>query len=230
MTITSEELQKSFHYLYPDELPELKRLASLLPPNPVIINIGAGAGTSGLAFMETRPDAMLFTIDIEDRDSPLGSLFSERKVFEKAGLSHLKGKQWVQVHGDSKEVMWLFDNDSVDLVFIDGDHSYEGCKSDIENWIPHLKGGGFLVIHDYNKQLLAENPDGPHPKPWPGVNMAVDELINGGWKPFGLVDSLIAFQFPGGDFEDSSQEMINPFVEDLDWIESLGDDDAFGAA
>jgi predicted O-methyltransferase YrrM len=36
----------------------------------------------------------------------------------------------------------------VDLLFIDGDHSYDGCMRDIENWYDHLLPNGHLVFHD----------------------------------------------------------------------------------
>lgn len=38
---------------------------------------------------------------------------------------------------------------SVDFVFIDADHSYEGVKKDILAWLPKVKKGGVLSGHDY---------------------------------------------------------------------------------
>lgn len=35
-----------------------------------------------------------------------------------------------------------------DLLIIDGDHSYEGVKADIDNYLPLLRKGGFLLLHD----------------------------------------------------------------------------------
>lgn len=52
---------------------------------------------------------------------------------------------------------------SIDLVFIDGDHSYEGCRSDIAAWAPKVKPGGFVTGHDYSRNF-------------PGVIQAVDEI------------------------------------------------------
>lgn len=51
---------------------------------------------------------------------------------------------------------------SLDFVFVDADHSYEGCKADLINWIPKLKPEGWIIGHDF---LL------------PGVNRAVRELL-----------------------------------------------------
>ncbi len=40
-------------------------------------------------------------------------------------------------------------NQNIRLLFIDGDHSYEGCKNDILAWAPYLVPGGILAVHDY---------------------------------------------------------------------------------
>jgi hypothetical protein len=37
----------------------------------------------------------------------------------------------------------------IDILFIDGDHSYENVRSDIEVWLPKLKTKGILILHDY---------------------------------------------------------------------------------
>ncbi|MGA2248217.1 MAG: class I SAM-dependent methyltransferase [Verrucomicrobiota bacterium] len=39
-------------------------------------------------------------------------------------------------------------NKKIDLIFIDGDHSYEGVKADWELFLPHLKPFGMVVFHD----------------------------------------------------------------------------------
>lgn len=44
-------------------------------------------------------------------------------------------------------------DESVDLVYIDADHSYQGCTNDIEAWWPKLRRGGVMAFHDF------ENPN-----------------------------------------------------------------------
>ena len=56
----------------------------------------------------------------------------------------------------------LFDDKSLDFVFIDADHSYEAVKADIAAWHPKVKQGGYLGGHD----LCFET-----------VKRAVDEMI-----------------------------------------------------
>lgn len=38
-----------------------------------------------------------------------------------------------------------------DFVFVDGDHSFEGCRADIETWLPLVKADGWLGGHDWQK-------------------------------------------------------------------------------
>lgn len=37
----------------------------------------------------------------------------------------------------------------VDLAFIDGDHSYAGCMNDVMRFMPLVREGGYLIVHDY---------------------------------------------------------------------------------
>jgi hypothetical protein len=48
----------------------------------------------------------------------------------------------------SIEASKTIDNESLDFVFIDGDHSYEAVKSDIIAWLPKVKKGGYIIGHD----------------------------------------------------------------------------------
>ena len=67
----------------------------------------------------------------------------------------------------------LFQNhmlDFLDWIYIDGDHSYEGCLRDLENSLKVVRQGGLILGDDYGW---------PNAK-WfkPGVTKAVDEFIN----------------------------------------------------
>lgn len=203
---TAESLQNAFHYFYPSEVGAFKAIIHQLPPNPVVINIGAGAGTSGLAVLETRPDSFLITIDITKESSPFGCLYGEQIVLEDAGL--WKQPRWhpdydflthrnYQLHMSSTE-WWEkehpFKKITPSCVYIDGNHSYEGCKADILLYKSLLSKGGSLMIHDYLKSDLPPNPNGPAPRPWPGVDAAIVELLIGKYEQISHVDSLISFR------------------------------------
>lgn len=50
----------------------------------------------------------------------------------------------------SVEAAPMFVDGSLDLVFIDGDHSYEGVRADIDAWLPKVRKGGVIAGHDYD--------------------------------------------------------------------------------
>ena len=58
----------------------------------------------------------------------------------------------------------------LDWIYVDGDHSYEGCLKDLENAINVVKPGGFILGDDYGW------PNAKWQKP--GVTKAVNEFIN----------------------------------------------------
>ncbi len=60
---------------------------------------------------------------------------------------------------------------SLDFVYIDADHSYEGCLSDLRAYYPKLKQRGVLAGHDY---LNGRLPEGEF-----GVRRAVEEFVGG---------------------------------------------------
>lgn len=188
--MTSENLQQAFGYLFPDELATLKQLAQSLPDNPVVVNIGAGSGTSGLAFLESRPDLRLHTIDLQFDDSPFGCITAELREVQRAGYL---ARYFYEV-GDSKAIgaRWPF---KVDMVFVDGDHSYQGAKGDILTWLANIKPGGIMAVHDYNKVAVYKRgnlPDKvPHPMPWHGVDRAVRKFLLPGYEIVAHVDTLI---------------------------------------
>ena len=48
----------------------------------------------------------------------------------------------------SNEAASAWTNRNIGLIFIDGDHSYEGVKLDFESWFIHIANGGKLAFHD----------------------------------------------------------------------------------
>lgn len=179
-------------YLFHPEVDALKELALLLPDNPHVVNIGAGNGTSALAFMESRPDLHLYTIDIQLESSPFGCLAGEEAVLRDAGF--WGDPRYQQIHGDSKQVgrdwkeVWGFE--PVDMVFVDGGHLYHEAVGDITIWLPLVKAGGIMAVHDFEKKS----------KVWPGVNRAVKELLIGKHEQILRVETLIAFRVGSPDW------------------------------
>lgn len=159
----AHKLSDAFGMLFTEEVDALIEIAHLLPENAVCVNFGAGTGTSALAILEQRPDlaATFTTIDISE-GGPYGGLQNEKNAFANANLP----VNHVLLLSSSVEAghNWT---EKLDYCFIDGDHSYKGCKSDIEAWLPHMKKGGIIAFHDYERDV------------WPDVKIAVDEAMNG---------------------------------------------------
>lgn len=85
---------------------------------------------------------------------------------------HLFSGQYKVLRMTSEEAAKQFADETIDFVFIDGDHSYEGCSSDISLWYPKLKEGGLLSGHDYREGRNY------------GVMQAVHEFSKSHNKPF----------------------------------------------
>jgi|GEM_PF-2667164 len=80
----------------------------------------------------------LYSIDLEsDYDKELTDALKIFGLNEKVEL----------IVGDSGKVI-IPNKNLLGLIFIDGDHSYEGVKRDIANWYPHLKPEGYMCFHD----------------------------------------------------------------------------------
>jgi predicted O-methyltransferase YrrM len=49
----------------------------------------------------------------------------------------------------SAQAVWMFDNESLDFVYIDANHDYAHASEDINNWWSIVREGGVLAGHDY---------------------------------------------------------------------------------
>lgn len=185
--LTLHDVIEWTHYLTHDEAHALQELAQALPENPIICNIGAGNGSSTLAFMLARPDCTVFSVDIRLEPSPYGCLSGERTVLEQAGF--VGDPRYHQIHSDSIVAGKDWSENypfKLDMVFIDAGHQYHECKGDIEAWMPQIKPQGVLAVHDFEKEV----------KVWYGVDRAVREVLVGKYEEIARVDSLIAFRMP----------------------------------
>lgn len=50
----------------------------------------------------------------------------------------------------------LYEDNSLDFVFIDACHTYECVKEDIEHWLPKIKVGGVLAGHDFHYKTVSQ--------------------------------------------------------------------------
>jgi len=188
---TPYTLSDWINYLSHSEIDLLTELTQKLPPKPLIINIGAGVGTSALTFLSARPDSIVLTSEITYDANPYGGVENELGILQRAGF--LDQGRYNFIVGDSIVTGKDYRGPKADLVFIDGDHEYESCLGDIQTWWPHLKEHGYVAIHDYEKldAWTKKNPTVPIDqelighiiKPYPGVDRAVKESFLDGAIP-----------------------------------------------
>ncbi len=106
-----------------------------------IVEIGRAKGGSTLIFSLSNPDVKIISIDIAPQDDKnLKNIFTKLHCGTNVSL----------LIGDGNEVYKdvMTSGFSYDFLFIDGDHSFEGCMKDITTWFPTLSPGGLIVFHD----------------------------------------------------------------------------------
>jgi len=64
---------------------------------------------------------------------------------------HDKNNQVNLIHGSSRDdkIISQFQDESIDILYIDGDHGFEGCYLDLLNWYPKVKKNGLIINDDY---------------------------------------------------------------------------------
>ena len=159
------------------------RLMDLLPPGSVGAEVGVHRGDLSERILDRLDPARLHLID--------PWLYFESSKYERSWYGGTAGggernmeRRYrgvlrrfrkeidagvVVVHrGMSWDVAESFDDDSLDWVYIDADHSYESVRRDLAAYLPKVKAGGLITGDDYFRG-----------QGWwgDGVVRAVDELI-----------------------------------------------------
>jgi cephalosporin hydroxylase len=122
-----------------------------------VIEIGTGwGGTLFLFATVASSDATLISIDLPS------SLFGRGYPKWKNSLykSFARNRQEIElVRGNSHQassveaVKRCLGSRQVDVLFIDGDHTYEGVKKDFELYSPMVRKGGLIAFHDITPNL-----------------------------------------------------------------------------
>ena len=160
----TKKLVEAFGFLKIAEAQLLMEAADSLATGSIVVNIGAGVGTSALAIIEQRPDLAVtfYTVDIRDDDNPFGGMLNELHAFQNAKMEHLLPNQ---IKGDSSTVGEKWDKGDISLLVIDADHTAGGLMKDIQSWLPHLAIGGLVALHDYKRDV------------WPDVVAVIDDTL-----------------------------------------------------
>ena len=117
-----------------DEALKLFCCAKMVLKGGIIVEIGTFRGGSAI-IMAAATEANIYSIDIAS------------EVIEK--VKDFPNIKFIQ--GDSKEISITWDK-GIEMLFIDGDHTFEGVQKDIINWAPKVKAGGIICFHDYGSR------------------------------------------------------------------------------
>lgn len=154
-----------------------------LPKESIVAEVGTQYGEFAEKIILATEPKKFHIIDIDL--SLLSASMNERPAI-KAGIDNGS----VELHrGDSSTVIETFPDSYFDWIYIDGDHSYDGVKKDIEKAYPKVKENGLLVFNDYTHWSPFEMI--PY-----GIPRAVNEFcIANHWEIIFLaLDSFLTYQ------------------------------------
>jgi predicted O-methyltransferase YrrM len=124
--------------------------------------------------MQHRPDGRVYCIDTWQNDAMTEGKWSTFDAFKQntSAFTNI-----IPIVGRSTCVQMPFTG-QVDLVFIDGDHSYAGVKADVDRFSRLVREGGCLAMHDHAY--------------YPPVTQVIGELLaGGGWVISKAVENII---------------------------------------
>lgn len=121
-----------------------------------VLEIGSARGGSLWVWGQVAADdATIVSVDLPQ--GPFGGGDDEVSVWE----SYARDGQTLRIiRGDShaKETRDTVAEtlEAVDFLFIDGDHTYEGCLSDYNMYAPFVRTGGMIAFHDVAEHQVEE--------------------------------------------------------------------------
>lgn len=127
-------------------------IAAMKPKS--LVELGTHNGVSYAAFCEAIArlglDARCHAVDTWQGDEHAGwygdSIYAELKTFHDAHY----GSFSTLLRMTFDEAATYFEDASIDLLHIDGLHSYEAVLHDFETWLPKMSERGVVLFHDIN--------------------------------------------------------------------------------
>ncbi len=133
------------------EIYEFCKLITPIRPK-VILEIGtASGGTLFLLSKCSSPDALIISIDLPEGRFG-GGYPSKYKTVYKTFAS--RNQKMFFLRKDShksssvRKIKKILNKRRIDVLFIDGDHTYEGVKKDFDLYSPLVKKNGIIAFHD----------------------------------------------------------------------------------
>jgi predicted O-methyltransferase YrrM len=104
----------------------------------VTVEIGTSWGFGATHLALGNPEGRVYTIEINQEFS---DIFKSSAYYQEINNVEI-------IQDNSSNAVHRFENDSIDLLFIDGNHAYEVAKEDYDNYFPKVKEGGIILIDD----------------------------------------------------------------------------------
>ena len=155
-----------------------------------IVEIGSyhGRSTAALSFGALDGSgARVYTVDpYIDFTGPLGGKFgpeNKKRLLENLLLSGATENVWlINLKSEQASAGWT---EPIGLLWIDGDHSYEGVKTDFECWELFVLQGGLVAFHDSTDEGI-----GP-------IKLLHEILAAGGFATVTTVDTVTVLRKTG---------------------------------
>ena len=146
---------------------EFHRLINLRCPGGIGVEVGVGSGEYSEYLLQNSSLKILYSVDAWDENfkSCPAEFFVvpqyQLDKFHEEAIKRLSkfGDRNSILHTTSLNAVNMFDDKSLDFIYIDAAHEYEEVKMDLKCWYPKLKKGGIFAGHDYVDELKLETND-----------------------------------------------------------------------
>jgi len=160
-----KNVKKNFHFTGFTCM--INQLVDMIPRDSTMIEIGSYMGESTMMLASSKLFKKIYAIDPHDGKEPFNDYTGYDWEFVKKEF-HLNTRYFdniTLISDFNYNVVDMFDDESIDFIYIDADHEYDSVKRDIELYLPKLKKTGIIGGHDYNENL------------WEGVFHAVNDIL-----------------------------------------------------
>ena len=188
--------------LHKDEMKELYNISASLPTGACIVEVGSFLGGSAAIMATANPTANITCIDLFE-DSVDGDQYHcrdqlalfDRILGEKNAPRTLANVERVLAGYPNitclkrRSPIGITWNTPIDLYFEDGIHDNPWLARNLDFWTPHIKVGGYLLMHDYRPHI--------HPRDifyFPDVINECGRFMSNGFKFIDHVASTVILQ------------------------------------